>query len=142
MRRMGLALHGRMTICQKLPKNFEQKLLNYQWYITNVRKTGNFLMGQIASADETAIYLDMPPNYTEKTRPLELLTSPTLSSQLYTCSHIKTTQYSLREQTATKPNSSPLSFVNYLAHINCPMAGDSNFIKINVLKSRRNPVYP
>jgi hypothetical protein len=24
---------------------------------------GNFLMGQIANADETAVYLDMPPNY-------------------------------------------------------------------------------
>jgi len=53
-----------MTICQKLPKDFEQKLLNYQRYITNLRKTGNFLMGQMANADETAIYLDMPPNYT------------------------------------------------------------------------------
>jgi len=63
MRRMGLALHCRTTICQKLHKDFEQKLLNFQRYITNLRKMGNFLMGQIANADETAIYLDMPPNY-------------------------------------------------------------------------------
>jgi hypothetical protein len=48
MRRMGLVLRRRTTICQKLPKDFEQKLLNYQRYITNLRKTGNFLMGQIA----------------------------------------------------------------------------------------------
>jgi len=48
MCQMGLALWRRMTICQKLPKDFEQKLLNYQWYIANLRKTGNFLMGQIA----------------------------------------------------------------------------------------------
>jgi hypothetical protein len=60
---MGLALRHRTTICQKLPKDFEQKLLNYQRYITNLRKMGNFLMGQIANVDETAIYLDMPPNY-------------------------------------------------------------------------------
>jgi hypothetical protein len=46
MRRMGLAL-WRTTICQKLPKDFEQKLLNYQRYITKLRKTGN-LMGHIA----------------------------------------------------------------------------------------------
>jgi len=64
MRQMGLALQHRMTICQKLPKDFEQKLLNYLWYITNLRKTGNFLMGQMANANETVIYLDMPPNYT------------------------------------------------------------------------------
>jgi len=62
--RMGLALWCRMTICQKLPKDFEQKLLNYQRHITNLRKTGNFLMGQIANADEMTIRLDMPPNYT------------------------------------------------------------------------------
>jgi len=61
---MGLALWHRTMICQKLPKDFEQKLLNYQRYITNLRKTGNFMMGQMAIPDETAIYLDMPPNYT------------------------------------------------------------------------------
>jgi len=60
---MGLALWHRMMICQKFPKDSEQKLLNYQWYITNLRKMGNFLMGQMANADETAICLDMPPNY-------------------------------------------------------------------------------
>jgi len=41
MRWMGLALQCRTTICQKLPKDFEQNLLNYQRYI-NLRKTGNF----------------------------------------------------------------------------------------------------
>jgi hypothetical protein len=52
-----------MTICQKLPKYFEQKLLNYQRYINNLRKPENFLMGQMANANETAIYLDIPKNY-------------------------------------------------------------------------------
>jgi hypothetical protein len=37
MRRLRLALRRRTTICQKLPKDFEQKLLNYQRYITNLR---------------------------------------------------------------------------------------------------------
>ena len=60
---MGLALWRSMMICQKPPKHFEQKLLNYQRYITNLRKTGNFLIGQMANANEMAIYLDMPPNY-------------------------------------------------------------------------------
>ena len=64
---MGLALRRR-TIRQKLPKDYEQKLFNYQRYITKLRKTINFLMGLISNADETAIYLDMPPNYTELQR--------------------------------------------------------------------------
>ena len=29
-----------------MPEDFEQKLLNYQRYITNLRKTGNFLMAK------------------------------------------------------------------------------------------------
>jgi len=45
MRQMGLALQRRTMICQKLPKDVEQKLLNYQRYITSLRKMGNFLMG-------------------------------------------------------------------------------------------------
>jgi len=81
---MGLALQCRTTICQKLPKDFEQKLLNYQWYITNLRKTGNFLMGQIANANETAIYLDMPPNYTlEKKGVKEVLLKTTGCEKLH-----------------------------------------------------------
>jgi hypothetical protein len=38
--------------------------LNYQRYVTNLRKAGKFLMGQIGNANEKAIYLVMPPNYT------------------------------------------------------------------------------
>ena len=74
---MGLALQRRTTICQKLPKDFQQKLLNYQRYITNLRKAGNFLMGQMASADEMAFYLGMPPNYTEKKGVKEVLMKTT-----------------------------------------------------------------
>jgi hypothetical protein len=60
--------------------------------------------------------------------------------QLTTHSKIKTTQNSLLEQTATIPNSSPLSFLNYLAHLSCPTAGHSNFTKINTLNSLKNPL--
>ena len=60
---MGLALWHKTVICQKLPKDFEQKLLNYQWYITKLRKAGNFVTGQMANAHEMAIYPAMPPNY-------------------------------------------------------------------------------
>ena len=83
-RQMGLALRRRTTICQKLPKDFEQKLLNYQWCITNLRKTGNFLMRQMANGDEMAIYLDMPPNYTlEKTGVKEVLLKTTGCEKLH-----------------------------------------------------------
>jgi hypothetical protein len=67
----------------KLTKDFEQKLLNYQRYITNLRKTGNFLVGQIANANEIAIYLDMPPNYTEKKGVKEVLLETTGCEMLH-----------------------------------------------------------
>jgi hypothetical protein len=83
MRQMGLALQHR-TICQKFPKNLEQELLNYQRYITNLRKTKNFLMGQIANANKTAIYLDMPTNYTlEKKGVKEVLLKTTGCKKLH-----------------------------------------------------------
>jgi len=83
MLRMGLVLWHRTTICQKLPKDFEQKLLNYLRYITKLRKTGNFLMGQMATADDMAIYLDMPPNYTEKKGVKEVLLKTTGCEKLH-----------------------------------------------------------
>jgi hypothetical protein len=81
---MGLALWCRTTICQKLPKDFEQKLLNYQQYIAILRKTGNFLMGQFAIVNEMAIYLDMLRNYTlEKKGVKEVLLKTTGCEKLH-----------------------------------------------------------
>ena len=63
MRRKGLFLRCRTAICQKLPADFEEKLVNFQWHVIMLRKTGNFLMGQIGNMDKTPIWLDMPRNY-------------------------------------------------------------------------------
>ncbi|KAJ1522480.1 hypothetical protein ONE63_001670 [Megalurothrips usitatus] len=64
MRRSGLALRRRTSICQKLPANFEHQLREFQKYVINLRTRGNFPMGHIGNADETPIYQDMPYNYT------------------------------------------------------------------------------
>jgi len=60
----GLALRRRTTICQKLPKHFEKKVVELSAVHHQSEEDGNFLMGQMSNADETAIYLDMPLNYT------------------------------------------------------------------------------
>ena len=62
MRRSGLSLRRHTAICQKLPTDFEEKLVNFQQHVIMLRKRGNFLMGQIGNADETPIWLDMPRN--------------------------------------------------------------------------------
>lgn len=64
MRRKGFSLRRRTTICQKLPPDFEQKLVSYQGYLLFLRKKYQFLLSQIGNADETPIWLDMPRNYT------------------------------------------------------------------------------
>ena len=63
MRRNGLSLWRRTAVCQKLPTDFEENLVNFQQHVIMLRKRGNFLMGQIGDADETPIWLDMPRNY-------------------------------------------------------------------------------
>lgn len=64
MKRQGFSLRRRTTICQKLPGDFEEKLVNYQKFVISLRKEFNFLLGQIGNADETPIWFDLPANYT------------------------------------------------------------------------------
>ena len=64
MRCNGLSLRRHTAICQKLPTDFEEKLVNFQRHVIMLQKTGNFLMGQIGNMDETPIWLDMLCNYT------------------------------------------------------------------------------
>ena len=42
MKRMGLSLRHRTTICQKLPADFEGKLQTFQQYVITLRKEKNF----------------------------------------------------------------------------------------------------
>jgi Tc5 transposase DNA-binding domain. len=63
MKRAGLSLRRRTTICQKFPMDFEKKLQSFQRYVITLRKEKIFSMGQIGNADETPIWFDMPCNY-------------------------------------------------------------------------------
>lgn len=63
MKRKGFSLRRRTTICQKLPADFEQKLVEYQRYVINLRQKFQFSLSHIGNADETPIWLDMPRNY-------------------------------------------------------------------------------
>jgi hypothetical protein len=64
MRREGLSLRHRASICQKIPADFQEKLLNFQRYVNKLGKKKNYAFKQKGNADETAIYFDMPRNYT------------------------------------------------------------------------------
>ena len=64
MRCNGLSLRRHTAICQKLPTDFEEKLVNFQRHVIMLRKRDTFLMGQIGNMDEMPIWLDTQCNYT------------------------------------------------------------------------------
>lgn len=64
MRRCGLSLRRRTSLAQRLPKDFEEKLVAFQRHVIALRKSHDYLCGQMGNGDETAVYFDMPSNTT------------------------------------------------------------------------------
>jgi hypothetical protein len=64
MQRNRLSLRQRTSLCQKLPSDFEEKLLAFQKHVIGLQKANNYILSQIGSADKTLGYFDMPSNYT------------------------------------------------------------------------------
>uniref|UniRef100_A0A6G5A925 Putative pogo transposable element n=1 Tax=Rhipicephalus microplus TaxID=6941 RepID=A0A6G5A925_RHIMP len=64
MRRKGFALRRRTSICQKLPEMYEDKLIEFQLYVNNLRRQHGYMLGQIGNADETPVWFDMPSSTT------------------------------------------------------------------------------
>lgn len=64
MRRNGLSLRRRTTICQRLPAEYEERLVAFQRYVIKLRQEHNYLLGQIGNADQTPVYFDMPSRTT------------------------------------------------------------------------------
>lgn len=64
MKRFGFSLRRRTSVCQKLPSDFEEKLIEFQRYVIAKRKEKGYLLGQIGNADQTPVYFDMPVAYT------------------------------------------------------------------------------
>lgn len=64
MKRSGLSLRCRTSICQKLPANFEKKMISCQKYVIRMRLKYDYESGQRRNADETPVYFDIPCNTT------------------------------------------------------------------------------
>lgn len=64
MRRNGFSLRRTTSIRQKLPQDFEEKLLEFQRFVINLRRSSNMPLGHIGNADQTPVYLDMPVSRT------------------------------------------------------------------------------
>ena len=64
MNRTGLVLRTKTHISQKLPKDVEDKVLNFQKFVINERKNHAYLLSNIGNMDETPLNFDVPHNKT------------------------------------------------------------------------------
>uniref|UniRef100_A0A023GJZ4 Putative tigger transposase n=1 Tax=Amblyomma triste TaxID=251400 RepID=A0A023GJZ4_AMBTT len=64
MRRNGLSLRRRTSLCQRLPAAYESKVIDFHHFVTRLREKCGYLMSQIGNADQTPLTFDMPRNTT------------------------------------------------------------------------------
>ncbi|KAM7311305.1 Pogo transposable element with KRAB domain [Ixodes scapularis] len=64
MKRNGLSLRRRTTVCQRLPDAYEEKRLEFHRYVAELRTKNGFMLDQIGNADQTPVWFDMPSRRT------------------------------------------------------------------------------
>lgn len=64
MKRNGLSLRQKTTLAQRLPDDYEEKIVRFHRYIIDLRKEHNYPLHVIANMEETPLTFDMPPNRT------------------------------------------------------------------------------
>lgn len=64
MRRNGLSLRRRTTVCQKLPDAYEEKKEAFLEFVSELKEQHAFTLGQIGNADQTPVWFDMPSRRT------------------------------------------------------------------------------
>ena len=64
MRKNGLCMCTKTTIAQKLPHEYERKIIEFHKYVINMRKKLCFKIGQLGNMDEVPLTFDVPSNKT------------------------------------------------------------------------------
>ena len=64
MRRNGLCVHTKTTIAQKLPREYETKIIEFHKCVINMRKKLCFEIEQLRNVDEVPLTFDVPSNKT------------------------------------------------------------------------------
>lgn len=85
MNRRELSIRRRTTICQKLPEQYEDKLIAFQKHVINLRKQNRYLLSQIGNADQTPVWFDMPENTTVNVRGERSVQVKTTGSEKQRC---------------------------------------------------------
>ncbi|KAG2459032.1 POGK protein, partial [Polypterus senegalus] len=63
MKRSGLAMH-KTKIAQKMPNEYEEKILSFHKFVIDARKKNQFELSQIGNMDEVPLTFDVPSNRT------------------------------------------------------------------------------
>ena len=64
MERRGFSIRRRTTVVQKLPKDYENKLISFQRLVISKRKQHSFELKHIGNADQTPLTFDIVTNST------------------------------------------------------------------------------
>ena len=74
-------------ISQRMPDDYEAKLLSSQQFVIKYRKLNGYLLGYIGNADQTPIYFDMPSSTTIDVKGMKTVTINTTGNEKnhFTC---------------------------------------------------------
>jgi len=64
MRRNSQCMRTKTTIAQKLPREYERKIIESHKYVINMRKKLCFEIGRLGNMDEVPLMFDVPSNKT------------------------------------------------------------------------------
>ena len=64
MKRNNLSLRQKTTLAQRLPDDYEEKIVRFHRFIIDRRKENSYPLHFIANMDETPLTFDIPPNRT------------------------------------------------------------------------------
>lgn len=56
------SLCRRTTLCQKLPRDFVEKLVTFQQQVTGLHEINEYTVSKTGNADEVPVYINTPPN--------------------------------------------------------------------------------
>lgn len=67
MKRNGLSLRQKTTLAQRLPRDYEEKIVQFHQFVIRQRRAHNYPLHLVANMDESPIQFDMPSNRTVST---------------------------------------------------------------------------
>ncbi|KAH1185488.1 hypothetical protein KIL84_018237 [Mauremys mutica] len=77
MKRHELRMRTRTRISQRMPDDYEEKIINFHNFIIKQRKRQNFEIGQIGNMDEVPLTFDVPSNKTVEAKGAKTVTIKT-----------------------------------------------------------------